>query len=263
MHLDVAQAVALIQDDEQEGVFTWTAWDQLSTDAGITVHVSGSGPNFTHVDRDWWTLLTIISKIQWMKDSHVEEDLDDLAWMHFAATEIDFFHVRFRSMLDQVATLLARCGAHPKSVPQKFFDLRHFLENAAKRASFGPLGEAIHAVMQQTSWADDVKRVRDDIVHRGASTLVFSDQADILFQIHQREKRLVLLEGVMHNENIVDFRRYAATTLGALLLMLEDLAPMIRAGFCVPNEGPGQGWNRHGGLKLLRDWLQMIAPPAH
>lgn len=254
---DVTIAASLIEEDE-EGAFTWSQWDQVSVDALISTRRSGSGPTFGYADKDWWTLLTILSKTEWMKGLHKHGHLDDIEWMYFAATEVDFFHVRVRSLLDHLAALLACCADHPKSVRTKFFDLKGFLQDPLKRKAFGQLGEGAHLLMQQTSWAEDLRQVRDDIVHRGADTLVFPDQDEILFQVHQRERRLVLLKGVMHNENIVDFRKYAATTLGALLLLREDLAPILRQGLHLSPDEPTQGWNRHRGLALLREWLQLL-----
>jgi hypothetical protein len=114
-------------------------------------------------------------------------------------------------------------------------------------------------VLEQASWADDLKNVRDDIVHFGADTLVFPDEHDILFQVHKRQVRLVLLERVMHNENIVDFRKYAALILGSILLWREQLASILGGGLDMESDAPTQGWHHHPGLAMLRDWSGLLA----
>jgi hypothetical protein len=251
------RATSLIQEDE-EGAFTWSLWDEVSVDALIDARTSGAGPLFRYAEKDWWTLLTILSKTEWMKERHKSGHLEDMEWMDYAATEVDLFHVRIRSLLDHLAALLSRCSNHPRGMRLKFFDLKTHLQVPRKRKLFGHLGEDIHLVLQRTAWAEDLRQVRDDIVHRGADTLVFPDHNDILFQVHQREKRLVLLHDVMHNEHIVDFRKYAALTLGTLLNLREELAPILIEGLQMPRDERNQGWNRHGGLALLREWLQPL-----
>lgn len=258
---DASMAIALIQADE-DGPFTWTEWDQIFADALVSTRTTGPGPAFNHAERDWWTLLTLLTKLEWMKDCHREDDLDDGLWMSYAATEIDFFHVRFRSMLDHLADLLGRCATKPATVPHRFNDLKKFLKNPAKKPLFGPLSDEVLALIDDAQWADDVRDVRDDIVHRGADTLVFPDEAEILFQVHQRERRLVLLEGIMHNENVVDFRKYAALTLGLLMTWRERVAGLLRRGIYLDGDPPGPGWNRHSGLELLSDWSKLLLDPT-
>lgn len=175
-----------------------------------------------------------------------------------APTEIDFFHVRFRLILDHFAALLGRCAAQPGTAPGKFVDLKKFLNNPRKKPRFGPLDDDVLSLMEEASWAEDVRDVRDDIVHHGADTLVFPDEDEILFQVHQREKRLVLPEGVMRNENLVDFRRYSALTLGLLMDWRERVATLLRRGIALDGDPPGHGWSRHAGLELLRDWSKLL-----
>lgn len=254
---DPSTAIALVQEDE-EGVFTWSGWDQLLADALVSTRTSGPGPTFNFAERDWWTLLTLLTKLEWMKACHREDDLDDGLWMFYAATEIDFFHVRFRSMLDHLAALLARCATHPGTVPTSFIKLKKFVDNPANRLRFGPLADDVLALLTEARWAEDVRDVRDDVVHRGADTLVFPDREEILFQVHQREKRLVLLDGVMQNENVVDFRKYAALTMGLLMTWRERVAAILRQGIRLDGDPPGHGWNRHSGMELLRDWSKLL-----
>lgn len=257
---DPSMAIELIQEDK-EGPFTWTDWDQIFADALVSGQTSGPGPAFHYAERDWWTLLTLLTKLEWMKECHRDDDLDDGLWMAYAATEIDFFHVRFRSMLDHLADLLGRCATKPATVPHTFNDLKKFLKNPAKNPRFGPLRNDVLALIDDAQWVEEMRDVRDDIVHRGADTLVFPDEDDILFQVHQRERRLVLLEGVMHNENLVDFRRYAALTLGLLMTWRERVAAVLRRGIALDGDPPSHGWNRHSGMGLLRDWSALLLEP--
>lgn len=248
---------ALIHIDE-EGPFTWCDWDQISADALVSSRTSDAGPTFGYADRDWWTLLTILSKVEWMKTCHRQEELDDEWWMYYGATEVDFFHVRFRSILDHLAALLARCAEQPGRVQDTFFKLKKHLNDPRKKRRFGPLGDDVLELLEEASWTEEVRNVRNDIVHQGADTLVFPDKDEVLFQVHQREKKLVVLEGVMHNENIVDFRQYSALTLGLFVDWRERVAALLRRGIALDGDPPGDGRNLHGGLQLLRDWSQLL-----
>lgn len=255
---DSSEAIALIGEND-DGPFTWSLWDQVSVAALIESRTSGAGPTFGYADRDWWTLLTILSKTEWMKSLHAAGEIDQGQWMYFAATEIDFFHVRFRSLLDHLAALLSRCATRPQTVPEKFFDLKKFLDNPKKKQLFGSLADDVLGLLNDAGWAEDVRTVRDSIVHFGADTLVFPDEHDILFQVHRRQSRLVLLDRVMHNENIVDFRKYAALTLGLLLLWRERAAGVLRRGFDLELDKPNEGWNHHPGLAHLQDWSTLLS----
>ena len=81
-------------------------------------------------------------------------------------------------------------------------------------------------------WWPAVKGLRDILIHRPHTTLVFGDIGDrLLFQVYEdvREEAKILDDRLMDpsGPNIVDFWLYAGWVVAELLVFLEDLVDLI------------------------------------
>lgn len=66
-------------------------------------------------------------------------------------------------------------------------------------------------------------------MHNGAFTLVFSvNDNGIFFQNYHKMNSQIFSPILMHNENLVDFKKYAVLAFSRVLCILEDLAEVIR-----------------------------------
>ncbi len=175
-----------------------------------------------------WNLATIVLRLTWQHDLRREGPPSDDQWMLFAQTDIDHFHVEFRSLVDYLAQAIVNLANQVGVVPSESF---RRLRNWARESEGNKkrLGKDLAALVIGCEWFDDRRLIRDSIVHQGGFTIVFPVEDRILFQVHQGSRRLVRVPNpLMWNENVVDFALYAGHTVAQLLDYLERAAVVLR-----------------------------------
>ena len=183
----------------------------------------------TQVTQDLWNLETLVFRLNWQKELFSGSQLDKSLWLQFAACDIDLFHVQLRSIFDYLAKLIMFFAAKSGQVgtEMSFRELQEWLiknPGNAKR-----LGVDLATVVADCHWFGLIRDVRDSIVHRGGMVLVFPEHGRILFQVNEGFRNKVHINGIMYNENVVNFELYAAILIGYLFHIISKMWQMYYA----------------------------------
>lgn len=265
------EALTWIRQDEH-GTFSSTRFDNLSMSAGALWAVArtaggredlaclpaiGSNAHFLH--EDWGNLLKIITRIEWTLGQVNKGELHEHAWMAFTALDVEHFHVELRSAFDYLARIVIAQSAQPGQTPKGSYNLlsKWATKNFVRAARL--LGDDLaRSVAESRKLFLDRKRIRELVVHSGARSLVFPPAEGVLFQVYARGLQFNLLKDLgdlMHNENVVNFKRYASSTLLQFWALVEAVSVETFSRYALPQVGLGDGaMSYHSGLAVLRDW---------
>jgi hypothetical protein len=226
------------------------------------------------INQHEWNMLTAIERLDWMRDQADTNEHIRSRWYYYASADIESWHVNFRSLLDQVALVIAELADRTKQVPfdsfRKLFE-RSRPENLRARqgSSFAEkLGMEWLILLKGATWFDQIVSVRDAILHLGGHTMVFERPSKgILFQVHGGSyQNLVKNVPLMFNENVVFFDRYAAHLMSHLLIFLEDFAGIVYGRLLRSRNPEDTARNCAPGWGTLRSWidstLAAVAPPS-
>lgn len=217
----------------------------------------GSNAHFLH--EDWGNLLTLIKRIEWTLAQVNAGALPEHAWMEFTALDVEHFHVELRSAFDYLARIVIAQSAQPGQTPKGSYSLlSKWAANNIVRARRLLGHDLAQSVADSRKLFLDRKRVRELVVHSGARSLVFPPAEGILFQVYAHGLQFNLLKelgDLMHNENVVNFKRYASSTLLQFWALVEAVSVQTFSRYALPQVGLGDGaMSYHGGLAVLRDW---------
>ena len=137
-----------------------------------------------------------------------------------------------------------------------FRELYQWLDK--NRGNIAKLGEEESALVLSAPWYSELRSVRDAILHHGAFTLVFGSPNDgILFQVHSGFKRLINIDSLMWNENVVDFQLYAGLYFARINVLLEQLGRLLASR--IPQQPSMLGVKSYSqGFGILRDWMNKL-----
>ena len=209
------------------------------------------------VGEDLWDALTVITRVEFQRDIARKGILDEMRWMYFLGADVRELHITLRSFYDGLCLLLEPFVDRVGQVPLRSFnDLRRRLANPAMVRR---LGAAFAAEITAADWFDYLRDVRDGLVHRGLRPLVFPQLDRIGFQVHSRNLDGLRVEGLMINENIVDFESYTAVQIGQAMGLLQRLCEIILTR--LPREEESDhARNYHPALVALRAWISRLNP---
>lgn len=216
------------------------------------------GSNAHYLHEDWRNLLTLIARIEWtLGQVDDQKGLHHHSWAAFTALDVEHFHVELRSAFDYLARIVTSQSTQPRQTPgESYNSLSKWAEENPVRAG-RLLGNTVAiAVAESRQFFLDVKRIRELVVHSGAHTLVFPSPEGILFQVYARGlqfRALTGLQDLMLNDNAVNLRRYASSTLLRLWELVEAVSVATFAKYSLPRVGLGV-MAYHAGLRVLREW---------
>lgn len=186
-----------------------------------------------------------------------QKRLDKESWMRFAAINIKHFYIDYRSLFDFLAEAIGLVSDSPSQIPTSFNKLKKWTNkpNNVKR-----LGNDLADVVRSCEWFEDLKDVRDSIIHEGDLILVFPTKGKILFQIHDKKnlKRKILEpEIIMNNKNVADFELYAGLYLGYLIAYLEEVSEVIisRLNLSIKKL---TSKSCHESLHIIYEWIEKV-----
>ena len=197
--------------------------------------------------------MTIALRLVWLKDLWIQKRLDDVVWMQFVPCDIDLFHVEFRAVFDYLAKIIHIVSNLPRQVPSNFTILKEWVAKSDRNAKrLGDLAE----VLLSCDWFDDLKEIRNSIIHKGWFTLAFLERSKILFQVYGMKKE-VLTSEIVFKDNVVDFELYAGLYIGYLIAYLEKVSEMI---FKHQNleKIDCNAKSYHQGLRVVRGWIERV-----
>lgn len=204
--------------------------------------------------------VTIVQKLAWLHERKRAGDLDDGRWFYFGASDIVAFHILLRSLFDSVALAINRTAPKRGVTPTSFADLRKALmpgseKEARTQESLGELAVPVRTC----SWFEDLRQVRDDLVHHEAQTLLFLDDERILFQVHKGFNNRVLVPAVMFNDNVVDWTLYSALMMARLMVFLNRFADAVFAVLPQLRDSQiGRTSSSHPGYSVLRGGITQL-----
>jgi hypothetical protein len=186
------------------------------------------------ISQSEWNMLTAMERLDWMRLQADTNEHIRSQWYYYASADIEFWHVNFRSLLDQVALVISELEDAKRQVSDSFRKLyqESHPKNICSRegARFAKkLGSDWLSLLQTATWFSDMVKARDHIVHYGGHTMVLSGPSEgILFQVHGRSyQNLVNVAPLMFNQNVVYFERYAAHLMSHLVVFLEAFASIV------------------------------------
>ena len=208
-----------------------------------------------YILQDVWNLESIALSVDWQKQLRSQGKLNEMLWMQFTQTNIDFFHIEFRSIFDYLAKILRLISKKPDQIRDKSFEkMRNWV---IKEGNSTKLGEDLSSFVLSCNWFVDMKRIRESIVHHGGYTLVFPEKGRVLFQVYKGINKMVSLKEIMFNENVADFELYAGLYFGYLLAYLEEFAKLVRKHLELEVLG-GNPKSYHSGLRVMHSWIQQV-----
>ena len=146
---------------------------------------------------------TILVRLNWYKTLWDQEGFDNL-WRYFAACDINLFYIELRSIFDYIAQVIRLVSDCPGQVTDKGFrKLRNWVNKGSNDAR---IGQDLAEFVRSCSWFDELRGIRDAIVHQGSVTLAFPEKNRLLFQVYgARMGPQVHTPLFMYNEHVIDF----------------------------------------------------------
>ncbi|HXK20415.1 MAG TPA: hypothetical protein VNG33_21545, partial [Polyangiaceae bacterium] len=200
----------------------------------------------------------LVAKIEWLHRHAGSAGLDQQLAGMYLALDIELFHVQLRSALDYCAACISETSKKAGQVPNESFNsLQQWVAKNPTRAA-ALLDPEILRLLGNAHWFPDVRAVRDSLVHRGAWVLVFPDRERLLFQAYAGAWRtLVVQEHIMYNENVADFRLYAAILFSEFLLLLDGLTAVVSRKYPVQHGSGARSYCT--GFPQVLEWLRQYA----
>lgn len=201
-------------------------------------------------EQDLFNLFTLVERITWMRERVHEGIMSQDLFDRFATSDIDMFHIEFRSIFDYLAQAMA--GFAKTQLPSSFRKLRDRILPGEGYAE--EIGVEIAAAVTDCNWFGYLKDTRDHLVHHGDMTLIFPHERRLLFQTFANDDIRIIFPPVMFNENIADFEIYAGMWLGRLYDYLERWSERM---FRISRVRPmGEPIICNGGVAVAVDWMR-------
>lgn len=224
-------------------------------DFGIEMRVVGepSSSVVNNITHDLWNISTLLVRLEWMRSLSARSQLHTESWRSFSGLDIENLFVQVRSSMDHATELIQHHLPKGKGgqLPDSFNKLHGSIDKYDSR-----LPEQLQKLIRSAKWFDQMRSIRDALVHQGGTPLVFGEPAESLqFQIYGKSMNgYVFHPALMFNENVVYFERYTALLLANLLVFLNDLGLILQSIESTSMKiGPVRSYTQ--GYSLLRGWM--------
>ena len=180
------------------------------------------------------TLLTILERTEWQKQSARDGHLNDTLWFFFSTLDVEHYYIVLRSLFDHIAGVCAETTSRRDQIPRSFNKLLEWCADRSRADRI--LGADLTELLLSCDWFHDIRKTRDGIVHFGALTLAFPSAETIAFNVAAGDRSSAVPNELMINETIADCELFMAWTLGNLQLFLDSLARLILARIPDPRD---------------------------
>ncbi|HEY4673521.1 MAG TPA: hypothetical protein VIH03_05085 [Nitrososphaerales archaeon] len=254
----VRSALEVLGEDRY-GFFLSGWFNNLSADLYISSRHSNRYAELykhtTFIQDDLWNIQTIVFRLEWHKGLYAKNQLSDGIWMAFAGCDINTFYIEMRSILDYAAKIIREISDKPGQVRNGSFEQLSNWTNNPK--SHDKLGKELVSLIQYCSWFEEIKNIRDGLVHQGNRPLVFIDKKEILFQVYKGLLQSIRIPEIMFNENVVNFERYAGLYLAYLIDYLEKLSEIAYKKLNL-KKSPVNARSYNLGVEIVRSWINNL-----
>jgi hypothetical protein len=111
---------------------------------------------------------------------------------------------------------------------ESFNKLRNWLINPKSKSDNSKnWDQELSNLILSANWFDEMKNIRDSLLHQGGYVLVFPDQKKILVQVYKSHKTQISFPEIMFNENVVDFELYGGLYFACITDFLENFAIIV------------------------------------
>lgn len=213
--------------------------------------------NISYIINESMNLLTVIYRVQWTKNQFDKENITESHYYSFLAADINYFHVSLRSIFDYLAEIIREISKNSGQIPHSFNKIQKWLKkdtNNHKR-----IGKQLAGFVLNCKWFQDIRGIRDAIVHQGSKSLIFIDEDKILFQVINRLEKQLYVPEIMQNGKTVNFKFYAGIYVSLLFDYLDDFAEIIIDSMDLEIKNK-TARNYHYGLKVFVEWVEKAKP---
>ncbi len=218
-------ALALSSTDEN-GLLWRSAFFDLSTHASVLLGPGGLPKRRAISDalHDLWQLSAIASRLAWSRRMERAEQLAPGIGRSYFELDIDLFHIRLRTMMDHVAKLISLCVEKPGQTPSTFAKLRTY---AAKHADRLPQG--IAAELLAADWFDEIRAMRDALVHEGGRSMAFypDDVHHLLYQVHRSSSDSMISRPSLVVGNLAKFDYFVAWSVSHAMRFMDRVGALL------------------------------------
>jgi len=215
------------------------------------------------INQATWDIETLFQRLEWQKELWGNGELKGGLWMNYASADIRLYHFEMRSIFDYLAVLLVKLAKHPGQVRSNnkpsFMSIKNWLskdDGAINEDNAKIVGKDFAELVVDCDWFDDIRDVRDLLIHDGGSSIVFPEKGRILFQIYSGSwKPKIFIEEVMYNEKVVDFELYGSLYFSYLLDYLGRFAELLYPRLGLERRKEGYE-NCHKGLVLVKKHIE-------
>ena len=250
------RALSLFHDDERGCHITCSLLDleinyRVNHDHGGS-HQARAIHNINH---DLWQIAALMSRLVWMREMTRSDMLNESAWRTYSQLDIEHFYVQIRSILDYLAVLVSESAPKRSQLPKSF---------RALKASVGKYRNKMHpeiaSMIEYSYWFDELRTIRDSIVHGGAQPMVFSDGDDwLLFQVHSPTDfhNMISKPFMLHNPHVAYFNRFVAWSMAHTLSTIDCVGSCLSENtqFAV---NVGQVRSYSFGFDEIRHWMREL-----
>ncbi|WP_139227364.1 MULTISPECIES: hypothetical protein [unclassified Pseudoxanthomonas] len=249
------RALSLFHDDERGCHIRSQIFD-----LEINYRVNSEAANFRearairNINHDLWQISALMSRLVWMREMTRSGDLHEASWRAYSQLDIEHYYVQVRSALDYLAVLIAESAPKRGQLPTSFRSLRESIEKYEQK-----IHPKIASMVSSAHWFDELRAIRDSIVHDGAQPMVFSDGNDwLLFQVHGSGLRnMVSKPFMLHNENVAYFDRFVAWSFSHALSALDCVGSCLSEDTQFPTKvGPVRSYG--SGFSDIRGWMKEL-----
>lgn len=246
----IDSALKLFFDDDQ-GCHVCSAL----FDFGIEMRVEGKASSrvVSNITHDLWNISTLLVRLEWMRSLSAKNQLHTESWRSFSSLDIENLFVQVRSSMDHATELIQYHLPNGKGgqLPDSFNKLHGSIDKYDSR-----LPEQLQKLIRSAKWFDQMRCIRDALVHQGGMPLVFGEPAENLqFQIYGKAMiGYVSHPALMFNESVVYFERYTALLVANLFVFLNSLGLILQSIESTSMKmGPVRSYTQ--GYSLLRGWM--------
>jgi len=211
----------------------------------------------------------LIFRIDWCHELVNNRQLDLWKFSHLVGLDIKFFHILIRSILDHIAQVIRYMGVKWGEIPDSFnglFIWAQKLSNPLKKLGSDRLKE----IILSAKWYEEIRAIRDNLIHYGASKFVKIEDNEIYFNIFKRTDRqertgfwyeyesiIKTLNPTLYHGDSVNLKLYIAHYYVKLLILLEDLGPLVimRVGVA---EGIFPVKYVIANLPIIKKWIELL-----
>jgi len=211
------------------------------------------GEKLRYLNQHLWNIYVVAHRIKWIQLAYQKEKINETLWLEYAQTDINQFHIEFRSALDYIAQMIRAFPPSPFQTPNSFNELMKGKDNKY----IEKLDGKIKKILDGITWFNEIKDLRDLSVHKGGFTLVFGTTDRITFQTYNGWAKQVNRPELMYNKNIVDFELYAGMYLAYLHALIERICIEGSRLFCLRFR-PIEAYTTHPGLPIVYDWIKQV-----